>query len=160
MMASTAFKLAICRLCISFLFAASIGKNYVGPLRPKAWTSAITGVLPSLAGGKIGQIRDMYCGGRFKGRSVSPVLAGATTSSSLKLRRASRARSLPNPCRLSDVEHVFSLTRKSMVFAFCCDTLRSFSLWASFFHWIYLAYKQVYVFYLYIRCTLHTCLSD
>jgi hypothetical protein len=76
-MASTAFKLANCRLCISLLFSASLGKSSVEPQRPKARVLALTGVLPSLVGDKGEEIRDLYCDGRFEGRFVSPALAGA-----------------------------------------------------------------------------------
>ncbi len=56
-------------------------------------------------------------------------------------------------------ENMFSLARKSMVFAFCCDTLRSFSLWASFFtESILHTNKHVYFICTYgVRCT-HVCL--
>jgi hypothetical protein len=94
---------------------------------------ALIGVLPGLAGEDIGEIRDLYCDGRFEERSVSPALTGAAqlrasgvsscwyayctvehvlrTSSSFELHRPSRARSLPNPCRLSGGEHVLSDTK-------------------------------------------------
>ncbi len=62
-MVSTSFKLANFRLCISLPFSASLGKSSVGPLRPKARVLVLIGVLLSLAGGEIGEIRDLSCNG-------------------------------------------------------------------------------------------------
>jgi hypothetical protein len=125
---SIAFKLANLRLCISFLFAVSLGKGSVEANETEGLIVG-PGRRPAQLGWSAGRRNPrFYRGGRFEGRFVSPALAVAaqlrasgnsaagilyssTCTSSLKLRRASRARPLPNPCRLSGGEHVLSDTK-------------------------------------------------
>jgi hypothetical protein len=57
-MVSTAFMLANCRLCVSFIFAASLRKGNVET--NKAEVLALIGVLSSLAEGEGEEIHDLY----------------------------------------------------------------------------------------------------